>query len=207
MWSIGGLYFVFALSPELASVESQLDRAEQFMDQRDCEQALPLLRNLETSLHRLSRSHNNKSEKAWVYANRSVVAGHLSDCGQNTFLNAQNIKIFAEKALTYDPQSVKAHTILGAYYRAVAHRAWYEKLFLGADEATLDLAHDHLQKALSVNSNDIFALWEMALLQIEKGHKEKALKLLEALVVSPQKDPRKEFMISQAQKKLKEIVE
>jgi tetratricopeptide (TPR) repeat protein len=114
----------------------------------------------------------------------------------------------AKKSIALDSDYVRPYVVLGGYFREVATASGFLKglarIFYGSiPEGTLEDSEQILQKALSLDPNNIYAHYELAQTYIEMGRRQDARYHLQTVMdLHPTN-----FQAKQIQKKSREMLE
>ncbi|NQU45884.1 MAG: hypothetical protein HQ516_02385, partial [Chlorobium sp.] len=89
-----------------------------------------------------------------------------------------------------NPNDQTALSMLGSYYRQAAGIGWFRRMMGGTfvgkmPEGDYKDAKDALQKAITLDPRVIRNYHELALVELELGHKKKAVALMEAAMDKP----------------------
>jgi tetratricopeptide (TPR) repeat protein len=104
--------------------------------------------------------------------------------------SAGEIKQELDTALRLNPNDQTALSMLGSYYREAAGIGWFKRMMGGTfvgkmPEGDYEDAKEALQKAITLDPRVIRNYHELALVELELGHKKEAVVLMEAAMDQP----------------------
>jgi tetratricopeptide (TPR) repeat protein len=119
---------------------------------------------------------------------------------------ADSVRIYAEKALHFNPKNDRAVHILGRWHYEVAQISGFTrmmgKIFLGyVPETSMDTAIEYFKKAVSIDNYPIHRYW-LGMGYLKNGEKDKALKEFEYLQTLPNEFKNDEHFKKEAQKQI-----
>ncbi|MDP8305517.1 MAG: hypothetical protein RAO75_03205 [Candidatus Chlorobium antarcticum] len=145
--------------------------------------------------------------KAVVHARRSIAIDSTSADGhawlaaalglaveksgtKEKLRSAGEIKQELDTALRLNPNDQTALSMLGSYYREAAGIGWFKRMMGGTfvgkmPEGDYEDAKEALQKAITLDPRVIRNYHELALVELELGHKKEAVVLMEAAMDQP----------------------
>ena len=130
----------------------------------------------------------NSKGHTWLAASLGIMADNI---GTREKLNRANeIKRELDSALRHNPNDETALSLLGSYYREAANIGWFNRVlattFIGnVPEGNYDLAEKAFRKAISLAPKIIRNYHELALICIDNGNMEEALRLMKIAVEKP----------------------
>ncbi len=129
----------------------------------------------------ISFDSTNSKGHTWLAASLAIMADKI---GTKEKLNRANeIKRELDTALRLNPNDETALSLLGSYYREAANIGWFRRMvastFIGeVPKGNYDLAEKTFKKAMSLDPEIIRNYHELALIFIERGNREEALRLI-----------------------------
>ncbi len=102
---------------------------------------------------------------------------------------ADSVRIYAEKALVYNPENDRAIHILGRWHYEVAKLSWFTKfmaglLFGNKPDGSIEKAIEYFKMSVELDDFPVYRYW-LGKGYLEAGEKEKALKEFEYLQTLP----------------------
>ena len=151
----------------------------------------------------ISLDSTNSKGHTWLAASLAIMADKI---GKKEKLNRANeIKRELDTALRLNPNDETALSMLGSYYREAANIGWFKRLvantFIGkVPTGNYDLAEKAFRKAIALDPEIIRNYHELALICIERGNREEAVRLMESALEKP-------LLIASDRRRIKEMRE
>jgi len=136
----------------------------------------------------ISLDSTNSKGHTWLAASLGIMADKI---GTKEKLNrAAEIKRELDIALRLNPNDESALSLLGSYYREAANIGWFRRMvantFIGeVPTGNYDLAEKAFRKAMSLDPEIIRNYHELALICLERGKQEEALRLMKIAIAKP----------------------
>lgn len=136
----------------------------------------------------ISLDSTNSKGYTWLAASLAIMADKI---GTKEKLNrAAEIKRELDTALRLNPNDETALSLLGSYYREAANIGWFRRMvattFIGeVPKGNYDLAEKAFRKAMSLDPDIIRNYHELALICLERGRQEEALRLMKIAIEKP----------------------
>ncbi len=136
----------------------------------------------------ISLDSTNAKGHTWLAASLGMMADKIGM--KEKLKRANEIKRELDIALRLNPNDETALSMLGSYYREASHIGWFKRMvgnaFIGeVPKGNYSLAEKSFRKAMSIDSRVIRNYHELALICIENGNKEEAIKLMTAALDKP----------------------
>ncbi|MEI6758238.1 MAG: hypothetical protein FDX18_04045 [Chlorobium sp.] len=130
----------------------------------------------------------NSKGHTWLAASLGIMADKIGT--KEKLARAQEIKHELDRALQLNPNDETALSILGSYYHEAANIGWFRRMvantFIGQiPKGNHELAENAFTKAIRIDSRIIRNYHELALIYIEKGNKEEAIRLMKSALDKP----------------------
>jgi tetratricopeptide (TPR) repeat protein len=140
--------------------------------------------------------------RALSLGRRAVFAGGREKVELSQFIEKAGLK-----CIELDPQNWRAHALLGRYYREMAHLSWAKRkiatmLFGELPEGGDQLALEHLNRALSINPDYVFARIELGETYEVTDKEELAKKEYQLVLEMKKQDHRDALLFKEARKRL-----
>jgi tetratricopeptide (TPR) repeat protein len=125
---------------------------------------------------------------SWYAASLAIMADKIGT--KEKLTRAKEVKRELDTALRLNPNDETALSILGSYYREAASIGWFKRMignaFIGeVPKGNYDLAEKAFRKAISIDPRIIRNYHELALIQIEKGQRDEAVRLMKTALDKP----------------------
>ncbi len=136
----------------------------------------------------ISLDSTNAKGHTWLAASLAIMADKI---GNKEKLNrAKEIKRELDTALRLNSNDETALSLLGSYYREAANIGWLKRVvantFVGeVPKGNYDLAEKAFRKAIALDPQIIRNYHELALICIERGNREEALRLMKIAIDKP----------------------
>jgi tetratricopeptide (TPR) repeat protein len=125
---------------------------------------------------------------SWYAASLAIMADKIGT--KEKLTRAKEVKRELDTALRLNPNDETALSILGSYYREAASIGWFKRIignaFIGeVPKGNYDLAEKTFRKAISIDARIIRNYHELALIQLEKGQRDEAVRLMKTALDKP----------------------
>ncbi|MEI8032570.1 MAG: hypothetical protein WCH05_04410 [Chlorobiaceae bacterium] len=125
---------------------------------------------------------------SWFAVSLGIMADKIGT--KEKLARANEIKRELDTAIRLNPNDETALSMLGSYYREAAKIGWFRRMmgnaFIGeVPKGNYDLAEKAFRKAISIDSRIIRNYHELALIAIDRGNKEEALRLMKSALDKP----------------------
>jgi tetratricopeptide (TPR) repeat protein len=130
----------------------------------------------------------NAKGHTWLAASLGVMADRI---GNREKLNrATEIKRELDTALRLNPNDETALSLLGSYYREAANIGWFKRMvantFIGdVPKGNYELAEKAFKKAMALDPQIMRNYHELALICIERGNREEAVRMMKIALEKP----------------------
>tara|TARA_R110002096_G_scaffold329006_2_gene523010 strand:- start:2756 stop:3598 length:843 start_codon:yes stop_codon:yes gene_type:complete len=117
---------------------------------------------------------------------------------------ADSVRIYAEKALFFNPENDRAIHILGRWHYEVANLSWFTKfmaglLFGNKPDGSIDKAIEYFKMSVALDDFPVYRYW-LGKGYLEAGEKEKAIKEFEYLQSLPYAQKNDDYFKQEARK-------
>ncbi len=125
---------------------------------------------------------------SWFAVSLGITADKIGT--KEKISRANEIKRELDTAIRLNPNDETALSMLGSYYREAAKIGWFRRMmgnaFIGeVPKGNYDLAERAFRKAISIDSRIIRNYHELALICIDRGNKEEAVRLMKSALDKP----------------------
>ena len=130
----------------------------------------------------------NAKGHTWLAASLGMMADKIGT--KEKLKRAQEIKRELDTALRLNPHDETALSMLGSYYREAANIGWFRRMVGSAfvcevPKGDYTLAEKAFRKAISIDPRIIRNYHELALIDIDYGNKDEAIKLMTIALDKP----------------------
>ncbi|MCX6179221.1 MAG: hypothetical protein NT163_07650 [Chlorobiales bacterium] len=150
----------------------------------------------------------NAKGHTWLAASLGMMADKIGT--KEKLKRAKEIKRELDTALRLNPNDETALSMLGSYYREAAKIGWFRRMvgntFIGeVPKGNSTLAEKAFLKAISIDSRVIRNYHELALIYIEYGKKDEAIRLMTTALDKPILIPSDRKRIEEMRRLLKKL--